>query len=201
MTRTFSWQISDELWSRISQLVPRQEELRDPDRTYSRRSGAGRKSKYDDRTFFSAILYVLRTGVQWNALPRDLFDGMSSTTAFEKFQQWTKAGFFDRIWKADLVAYDDFEGITGGGNQPMVAKLKRRLARRKMGLEITRQTGKKCSKVVASNKRKRRSHWNRNEQREQTRFTTARVSIGIELYLYQQTSSRLQPLFGRRVRW
>ena len=36
---------------------------------------------------------------------------MSSTTAFEKFQQWTKAGFFDRIWKADLVAYDDFEGI------------------------------------------------------------------------------------------
>lgn len=36
---------------------------------------------------------------------------MSSTTAFEKFQQWTKAGFFDRIWEAGLVAYDDFEGI------------------------------------------------------------------------------------------
>ena len=111
MTRKFSWQISDELWSHISPLVPSQEELRDPDRTYSRRSGAGRKSKYDDRTFFSANLYVLRTGVQLNALPRDLFDGMSSTMAFEKFQQWTKAGFFDRIWVVGLVTYDDFKGI------------------------------------------------------------------------------------------
>ena len=43
----------------------------------------------------SAILYVLRTGCQWNALPRSLG---ASSTVHDRFQEWRFAGVFKRMW-------------------------------------------------------------------------------------------------------
>ena len=103
--------ISEELWKRISEMAPSRNELRGNGKIYQRRSGGGRKAKYDDRTIFSAILYKLRTGLPWDKLPSDLFGGLSSSTAFEKFQLWTKSGFFARIWKAGLDNNEEFEDI------------------------------------------------------------------------------------------
>jgi putative transposase len=53
----------------------------------------------DDRTMFAAIVYVLRTGIQWNALPRELG---ASTTVYDRFRLWEKQGFFDRLWQSRL---------------------------------------------------------------------------------------------------
>lgn len=103
--------ISEELWKRISELAPSRNGLRGNGKIYQRRSGGGRKAKYDDRTIFSAILYKLRTSLPWDKLPSDLFGGLSSTTAFEKFQLWKASGFFHRIWEAGLVENEAFEGI------------------------------------------------------------------------------------------
>lgn len=61
-----------------------------------------------DRQAFTAIVYVLRTGIQWNALPRELG---ASSTVHDRFQEWEKAGFFKALWQAGLHEDDDVQGI------------------------------------------------------------------------------------------
>ena len=109
MARTRTWEISDEFWSFVEPLIP--ETLRDPKITYRRKPGGGRKPSYSNRLFFSAIVYVLRTGIIWNALPREKFEGVSSAMVHRKFQQWARAGLFTKLWRRGLAEYDDMEGI------------------------------------------------------------------------------------------
>jgi putative transposase len=40
---------------------------------------------------------VLRTGMQWNALPRSIG---ASTTVYDRFRAWERDGFFARLWQA-----------------------------------------------------------------------------------------------------
>ena len=54
------------------------------------------------------ILYVLRTGCQWKALPREYG---SSSTCHRRFQAWVEAGIFERLWGKLLTRYDDLRGI------------------------------------------------------------------------------------------
>ncbi len=54
------------------------------------------------------ILYVLRTGIPWRALPRCFGP---ATTVHDRFQEWSRAGVFDRLWERCLLAYDDEVGI------------------------------------------------------------------------------------------
>ena len=56
----------------------------------------------------SAIFYVLRTGCQWNALPRSLG---ASSTIHDGFQEWRTAGVFKRMWIDGLAVYDRKTGI------------------------------------------------------------------------------------------
>jgi putative transposase len=58
----------------------------------------------DDRKAFEAIMYVLRTGIQWNALPREVG---ASSTVHDRFQAWERAGFFKAVWQEGLSEYDD----------------------------------------------------------------------------------------------
>jgi len=62
----------------------------------------------DARQIFSGIVYVLRTGCQWKALPRE-YGAASSVHKY--FQDWQAAGFFLRIWQAGLAEYDGMQGI------------------------------------------------------------------------------------------
>jgi putative transposase len=48
-----------------------------------------------DRQAFAAIVYVLRTGIQWNALPRELG---ASSTVHDRFQEWEKQGVFKALF-------------------------------------------------------------------------------------------------------
>ena len=83
MSRTPTWKISDELSSEVEPIIPTQEELRKTaSQKYQRKAGAGCKRKYDDRTYFEAIVDVLRTGVIWNAIPRELFGGLGDSDGF-----------------------------------------------------------------------------------------------------------------------
>ena len=62
----------------------------------------------DARQIFSAIVYVLRTGCQWKALPREFG---SASAVHAHFQRWQRMGFFLRLWQAGLAEYDEMEGI------------------------------------------------------------------------------------------
>jgi transposase len=62
----------------------------------------------DNRKAITAILYVLRTGCQWKALPRTLG---ASSTVHDRFQQWRRDGVFRRMWINGLKLYDEKVGI------------------------------------------------------------------------------------------
>ena len=58
----------------------------------------------EDRKALQAIVFVLKTGIQWNALPRSLG---AYSTVHDRFQQWQQAGVFEQLMKAGLVEYDE----------------------------------------------------------------------------------------------
>jgi putative transposase len=102
-----SWELSDSMWERIARLLPKPKS-RFRGRGRQRRNIGGRPAA-DTRQLMSGILYILRTGCQWNALPAEL--GVSGKTAHRYFQRWVRAGVFKRMWQAGLSEYDELKGI------------------------------------------------------------------------------------------
>jgi len=97
MARTEPWKVSDEFWEKVEPLIP-------PAPSHKK----GGRTRMDERKAFSAMIYVLRSGVQWNALPREMG---ASSTVHDRYQEWERAGFFEELWRAGLVEYDELEGI------------------------------------------------------------------------------------------
>lgn len=106
MARTKSWEVSDGLWDLVEPLIPSSK--RDPNRPYKRKPGGGRRP-LNPRTVFEAIVYVLRTGCQWKALPKQRYGSPSSIHRY--FLKWSKAGVFLALWKEGLAHYDELTGI------------------------------------------------------------------------------------------
>src|SRR3990172_2173589 len=101
-----SWELPDSLWLRIEPLLPK---------VKSRHRGRGKDRKHiggrppaDRRKLIGGILYVLRTGCQWNALPKEYGSGK---TVHRYFQKWVRAGVFKRMWQTGLMDYDELKGI------------------------------------------------------------------------------------------
>ena len=105
MPQIKSWEISDIFWAAVEPYIPVPQ--RPAGRTYQRRPGGGRKP-LPPRQVFSAIVYVLRTGCQWKALPKEFG---SASAVHQHFQTWQAAGFFANLWRAGLAEYDQLEGI------------------------------------------------------------------------------------------
>jgi transposase len=99
------WEVSDEFWTKVEPLIPARR--RAEDRTYQRAAGGGRKPM-PARQIFAAIVYVLRTGRHWKALPGEYG---SASAIHAHFQNWHRAGFFVALWRAGLAEYDGLKGI------------------------------------------------------------------------------------------
>ena len=67
------------------------------------------RARVPDRDAMDAILLVLRTGMQWNAL--NVTGVCSSSSAHRRFQEWEQAGVFHEFWRKGLLAYDEVVGI------------------------------------------------------------------------------------------
>ena len=100
-----SWTISDELWEAIKEYIPKRE--RDPGKVYKCAPGRGRKP-IPPRKVLEGILYVLRTGCMWKVLPKEYG---ATSSIHQYFQEWSAAGFFETIWAAGLMKYDELSGI------------------------------------------------------------------------------------------
>ena len=92
------WRIPDTLWERMEPLLPKRKR---------RRRYPGRKP-LEWRRVMDGIFYVLRTGCQWKAAPREFGSGSS---LHRYFQQLVAAGLFERLWKLALEEYDALKGI------------------------------------------------------------------------------------------
>lgn len=90
-------EIPDDLWNLIEPILP-------PDKP----PGSNGRPRVPNRTVLNGILYVLRTGGQWKMIPRQY---SSASTCHLRFQTWTRAGIFKRIWRVCLKHYDDLKGI------------------------------------------------------------------------------------------
>jgi putative transposase len=97
MARTRPWELSEAVWERAQPLLPT-----------PKPHPKGGRPRRDDRQMLGAILYVLRTGLQWNALPREIG---ASTTVYDRFREWERAGFFEQLWAAGLGEFDELVGI------------------------------------------------------------------------------------------
>ena len=93
-----SWQLSNRFCQRIKPLRPTQKS-RWGGRGTKRRNVGGRPPA-DPRQVMAGILYVLRTGCQWNAAPHEYGSGK---TLHRYFQPSTRAGVFNRMWPAGLA--------------------------------------------------------------------------------------------------
>lgn len=90
-------QIPDALWERMAPLLPK----------YKSSCNGGRP-RLPLRNVAAGILYVLRTGCQWKAMPAQFGSG-SAIHAY--FQEWVRLGVFHKLWRLALEEYDDLEGI------------------------------------------------------------------------------------------
>jgi transposase len=89
--------VPDALWEQMQRLLP----------AY-RCSRQGGRPRLPLRNVLTGILYVLRTGCQWKAMPREFGSG-SAIHAY--FQEWVAAGVFAGLWTLALKEYDDLVGI------------------------------------------------------------------------------------------
>jgi transposase len=87
MPRVIEDLVSDTLWERVAPLLPAP--------APRRRLYPGRKP-LNDRAVLAGIVFVLKTGIGWNQLPREVF-GCSGTTCWRRLQAWTAAGVWTRL--------------------------------------------------------------------------------------------------------
>jgi transposase len=76
--------LPDELWARIEVLIP-------PAKEYPR----GGRPRVDDRAALTGILFVLKTGIQWEELPKEMGCG-SGMTCWRRLRDWQADG----VWTA-----------------------------------------------------------------------------------------------------
>jgi transposase len=128
MEKAKAREVTDEFWKRVEPRIPIRQRV--TDQTYTQKTGGRRKPK-DPRLVFEGIVYVLRTGCQWKALPAERYGSASAIHA--RFLEWEKAGLFEALWKSGLAEYDDFEGIAWRWQSIDGAMMKAPLAQSSVG--------------------------------------------------------------------
>jgi transposase len=91
------WRVPDGLWERAALVL---DELDPP-------SDNGRP-RIDQRAALDGIIYHLRTGCQWSALPAEFGDDAS---VHRTMQRWASKGVFELLWSLLVAACDDLGGV------------------------------------------------------------------------------------------
>ena len=82
--------LTDELWERIRPFIP-------PEPPKPK----GGRPRVPDRNALTGILFVLKTGIPWEYLPKELGAG-SGMTCWRRLRDWQAAGVWQKIWHALL---------------------------------------------------------------------------------------------------
>lgn len=84
--------IDDELWAEIEPLLPKKRR---------RKRYAGRKPLCNRRVL-TGILFVLRSGIPWEMLPKEMGCG-SGMTCWRRLKEWQRRGVWNRLHKVLLT--------------------------------------------------------------------------------------------------
>ena len=91
------WEVDDTLWTLIEPILQK----------HWPRKRTGRPTA-DWRAALNGIIYRMRTGVQWNKLPRQFGD---DSTVHRWFQEWSTQGVFEQIWALLLNRCDELRDV------------------------------------------------------------------------------------------
>jgi putative transposase len=91
------WEVDDQLWETIEIVL---KELDPPAAMGRPRTG--------QRAALNGIIYVMRTGGQWNRLPEQFGDDSS---VHRTMQRWVNNGVFERIWAVLIEKCRDLGGV------------------------------------------------------------------------------------------
>ena len=91
------WEIPDHLWGQIHPVI---QQLDPPKSTGRRRA--------DPRQMLNGIIFRMRSGCQWNHLPRTLGD---DSTIHRTFQRWVELGVLEGIWAVLVEECDELSGV------------------------------------------------------------------------------------------
>lgn len=96
-TATRFHKIPDALWERMEGLLPEYASSR-----------LGGRPRLPLRKVADGVFYVLVTGCQWKAMPREFGSG---SAIHNYFQEWVEIGVFESLWALALEEYDELVGI------------------------------------------------------------------------------------------
>ncbi len=82
--------VTDELWAVIVPLLPKE-----------RPKPKGGRPRVDDRAALTGILFVLKTGIPWEMLPKEMGCG-SGMTCWRRLKEWHEAGVWRRLHRVPL---------------------------------------------------------------------------------------------------
>lgn len=91
------WRLPDELWTKLQPLLP-------PEKT----PGTPGRPAVPFRKVLDGILYVLRTGCQWKAVPKEYG---SASTCHKRFQEGERTGVFVQLWEVVGHEYDELRSV------------------------------------------------------------------------------------------
>jgi len=91
------WEIPNAAWDRLEKILA--------ERYPPKKTG---RPRADLRQVFNGIIYRLRSGVQWNHLPREFGD---DSTVHRWFQRWAEDGVFEELWAVLLLECDELGGV------------------------------------------------------------------------------------------
>ena len=77
--------VSDELWSIVEPLIPKEEP-----------SLLGGRPRIGDREALTGILFILKTGLPWEDLPQEMNCGCGMT-CWRRLNEWQAAGLWSRL--------------------------------------------------------------------------------------------------------
>ena len=78
--------VPDELWELVGPMLP----------PHRRKPGRRGRPPVDDRAALGGILFVLKTGIPWEHVPREMGCG-SGMTCWRRLRDWHRAGVFRRL--------------------------------------------------------------------------------------------------------
>ena len=97
-TQPTLWEVPDDVWTMVEPIL---------NDWYPAKPKGHRR--VDLRRVLNGIIFRLRTGCQWNQLPKPFGD---DSTGHRHFQQWCQRGIFAQLWAVLVEAC----GVLGGVN-------------------------------------------------------------------------------------
>jgi putative transposase len=91
------WEVDDVLWNIIIAIINQLDPA----------AATGRK-RVDLRAALNGIVYIMRSGCQWNKLPKEFGDDSS---VHRTMQRWIEKGILKRIWATLIENCDELGGV------------------------------------------------------------------------------------------